>query len=151
MNGNQRFLAQQILDQKKELDEYKENAMRLTQEIQEAKKTPKTSNTSQKNVKEMTEKEKMKYYFDMFSAQTPGRKPKEFFLIDRKGGERSVRRWPNSTIYCWNCGYDLKEDHHTKKEGGCRWKNMATRIKQPLKTAWVAAPVTAFITPTGQP
>ena len=62
----------------------------------------------------------------MFSAGHPtqktGGKEKIFARNDKKGGERSVRRWPNSTIYCWSCGFDLKEDHHTKVAGGCRWK-----------------------------
>ena len=91
-------------------------------QLQEAK----TSKTTQKDVKEMTEKERKKYYFDMFSAEQPtqktGEKQKGFFRNDKKGGERSVRRWPNSDVYCWSCGYDLREDHHTKNPGGCRWK-----------------------------
>ena len=68
MKDTQRFLAQQLLDHKKEIDEHKENAMQLKQQLQEVKKTPRTSNKSQKDVKEMTEDERKKYYFDMFSA-----------------------------------------------------------------------------------
>ena len=49
MKENQRFLAQQILDQKKEIEEYKENTMQLSQEIQEVKK-----NT--KNIQHITKK-----------------------------------------------------------------------------------------------
>ena len=130
MKDTQRFLAQQLIDQQKEFEEYKENsmqnAMQLKQQLQEVKNTPRTSNKSQKDVKEMTEDERKKYYFDMFSAGHPtqktGGKEKVYARNDRKGGERSVQRWPNSTIYCWSCGFDLKEDHHTKVAGGCRWK-----------------------------
>ena len=93
--------------------------MQLKQQLQEAK----TSNTTQKDVKEMTEKERKKYYFDMFSATqstNPVGKKKGFYLNNMKGGERSVRRFPESTIYCWSCGFDLKPNH--LDNGGCKWK-----------------------------
>ena len=124
MKDTQRFLAQQLLDQQKEIEEYKENAMQLNQQLREVKKTPKTSNTLQKNVKEMTEKERKKYYFDMFSANrstNPGGKKQSFYLNNMRGGERSVRRFPDSNIYCWSCGFNLKPNHHDN--GGCSWKS----------------------------
>ena len=123
MKDTQRFLAQQLIDHQKEFEQYKENAaqnaMQLKQQLQEAK----TSNTTQKDVKEMTEKERKKYYFDMFSATqstNPVGKKKGFYLNNMKGGERSVRRFPESTIYCWSCGFDLKPNH--LDNGGCKWK-----------------------------
>ena len=124
MRETQRFLAQQLLDHKKEIDEHKENAMQLQQQLQEVKKTPKTSNTSQKNFKEMTEKERKKYYLDMFSANRStnlGGKKQAFFLNNMRGGERSVQQSPESNVYCWSYGFDLKENHHAN--GGCKWKS----------------------------
>ena len=59
----------------------------------------------------------------MFSATqptNPGGKRREFFLNNRRGGERTVRHYPDSNIYCWSCGYNLKENHHNN--GGCNWK-----------------------------
>ena len=81
-------------------------------------------NGNNKELKEMTEQEKMKFYFNMFSVgqsttKTGGR-PRVF--NDKDNGKRSKRRWPESYIYCWSCGYDLREDHFTKEPGGCRWK-----------------------------
>ena len=120
MKDTQRFLAQQLIDHQKEFEQYKENAaqnaMQLKQQLQEAK----SSNTTQKDVKEMTEKERKKYYFDMFSARQTTRKTNgKRIWNDLPNGERSVRRNPGSNIYCWSCGFDLHEDHN---KGGCSWK-----------------------------
>ena len=124
----QNSLHNKFLIKKKELHEHKQLTMQLSQEIEEAKKTPKTSNTLQQNVKqlkEMTKQEKMKFYFDMFSAgqsttKTGGKRTGFGAWNDMPNGERSERCYPDSDVYCWSCRFDLQEDH--LKDGGCSYK-----------------------------
>jgi hypothetical protein len=38
---------------------------------------------------------------------------------DLPNGQRSKRRYPTSTAYCFSCGYDLPPKHTSKT---CKWK-----------------------------